>query len=405
MSFVRRSPEPRFRIRVKDEGDDLMRNLILAVASAMMIAACASNQAAAPTGAAASRGLAPTDSALETPAPVASLSSASPLPSTESPTFAADEPWIVYQLFDGHLNLRLIRPDGTGGRPLLTDPPGDQTHPDWSPDGSRIAYVIDNDMWIVNVDGSAASRVFDCADPCVFADYPAWSPDGTSVMFVSADAVGDTAPSSLIQAVNIDSGKLTSMYETVGPVYASYPRWAPDGRSIVTGLQRFATTKVTDCSPIATALGVIDLGAGTPEPIMLTDGSMFADYPDWSPDGSTIVFTTYDLGTRDAGCFADTTPPSDLYTVMPDGTQLTQLTHNPSGISLVRNGTASGPLSTQPSWTLWTGRPNDCVPPSRAGRADPVGSIGPARPRATRRHGEPSRCTGSDPRPRGHGGP
>lgn len=78
---------------------------------------------------------------------------------------------------------------------------------------------------------------------------------------------------------------------------------------------------------------------------------MFAGYPDWSPDGARIVVSTYDLGYRDAGAFEDTSPPSDLYTISPDGSGLVQLTHNTSGSRLIRNGTASGPLSTQPTWS------------------------------------------------------
>jgi Tol biopolymer transport system component len=36
--------------------------------------------------------------------------------------------------------LSLIQPDGAGNHVML-GPPGDQVHPDWSPDGSQIAYV------------------------------------------------------------------------------------------------------------------------------------------------------------------------------------------------------------------------------------------------------------------------
>lgn len=91
--------------------------------------------------------------------------------------------------------------------------------------------------------------------------------------------------------------------------------------------------------------------ADDPQPRLLTDMAMFADYPDWSPDGASIVFTTRDLGTRDYGCARDPAAPSDLYTIHPDGTGILQLTQNASGRALVRGDTAGGPLSSQPSWT------------------------------------------------------
>jgi hypothetical protein len=82
---------------------------------------------------------------------------------------------------------------------------------------------------------------------------------------------------------------------------------------------------------------------------VLTDWSLMATYPDWiAREGHRIVFSTIDLGGRDGGCVPDVKPPSDLYTIGSAG--LTQLTHNDSGTTLVRNGTASGPLSSQPTW-------------------------------------------------------
>jgi Tol biopolymer transport system component len=57
-------------------------------------------------------------------------------------------------------------------------------------------------------------------------------------------------------------------------------------------------------------------------PRVLTDPSFFAGYPDWSPEGDRIVFNTYDLS-----YFQTTTKAANLYTIHPDGTGLTQITH------------------------------------------------------------------------------
>ena len=63
---------------------------------------------------------------------------------------------------------------------------------------------------------------------------------------------------------------------------------------------------------------------------------MFASHPDWSPDGERIVFITHGLGFD-----ADSTKASNLYTIHPDGTGMTQLTQ--FGENDTRVGT--------PTWT------------------------------------------------------
>src|SRR5713101_8505611 len=63
---------------------------------------------------------------------------------------------------------------------------GNVTFPDFSPDGSRIAFGgsaggSNPDLWIVNSDGSGATRLTSGADVDVF---PAWSPDGSKIVFI-----------------------------------------------------------------------------------------------------------------------------------------------------------------------------------------------------------------------------
>ena len=49
-------------------------------------------------------------------------------------------PWIVYQGNVGAtVDLVLVHPDGTGAHPIPGGP-GNRWHPDWSPDGLRLAY-------------------------------------------------------------------------------------------------------------------------------------------------------------------------------------------------------------------------------------------------------------------------
>ncbi len=97
-------------------------------------------------------------------------------------------------------NLDVIRADGTGLAVLVaTDGqaygPRPLLFPAWSPNGSRIAYVLDLPQpggggenqyqeWSVNPDGSHRTEIFRqngcCSGPLSYTG-PAWSPDGTRI--------------------------------------------------------------------------------------------------------------------------------------------------------------------------------------------------------------------------------
>jgi TolB protein len=83
----------------------------------------------------------------------------------------------------------VINTDGSGFR-QLTSPPTQYSHPRWSPDGTRITFASNHDVYgesgadiyIMNADGSNVTRLTD--HPAV--DFtPAWSPDGTRIAFLS----------------------------------------------------------------------------------------------------------------------------------------------------------------------------------------------------------------------------
>ena len=325
-----------------------------------------------------------------TPAPPSIPSSATPTPSPTPVAVRDGEPWIAFQRWTpetgGHL--RLIRPDGTGDHEVLPTLDSEQWHPDWSPDGSGLAFVMDHSIWTVDVDGRDLRQVATCTSPCRDLDYPAWSPDGRSIAFSRVDLVDGQNPGSKVQSLDIASQKIRTLFLTVGAQYAAYPRWSEDGRSMVIELDRFPDTGNDTSNVMGSAIAIVDLEAKTPEPKVLTDWKMFASYPDRSRTDGRIVFTTYDLGTRDGGGFTDPTPPSDLYTMRPDGTNVVKLTHNVSGASLVRNRTASGPLSTQPTWTpdgsaiifvqvdgeVWPGWTMATIRPDGSGAASATGT-------------------------------
>jgi Tol biopolymer transport system component len=79
--------------------------------------------------------------------------------------------------------------DGGNLRNLTRRGGADELNPNWSPDGTRIAYernrlfdVRQSDIWLMNADGSGERRI---TATRVHETNPAFSPDGTRIAFTS----------------------------------------------------------------------------------------------------------------------------------------------------------------------------------------------------------------------------
>jgi Tol biopolymer transport system component len=246
------------------------------------------------------------------------------------------EPWIAYMAnigSGGTDRLHLVRPDGNDRHQLVTGLDGQQEHPDWSPDGSRIAFdhwtpdvavpgrdLID--IWTAAADGSDARRVAACDLPCFQLSYPAWSPDGTQLAVVRYDEqVGADWGPSAIEVVDLATGARRVVHESADGSIAYYnPRWSPDGSQIVFGLETY--TDATEATFVSAALAVVAADGSDVAPRIITPAEVDAWEPDWHPSGDRIAFRTH----FDPGDSADRTQPSDLYTIRPDGTGLTPVT-------------------------------------------------------------------------------
>ena len=225
-----------------------------------------------------------------------------------------------------------MKPDGTGRHPLPLTSAGEAKHPDWSPDGTRLAFVVSDSVWVASVDGIDARMVAECAgDPCLGLDYPAWSPDGGRIAYGRYDGApvaGGPPSSSAVEIVDVASGKRSVVTQTEQLELVDQPRWSPDGTSLVVQVERFTE----DATETGAAIAVIKL-AGDAKPKPITDFSMFATYPDWNPKDDRIVFTTHDIDPSGA--------PVRLFTVNSDGSKLTPIDYQGS----------AGEHSAQPSWT------------------------------------------------------
>jgi TolB protein len=176
-----------------------------------------------------------------------------------------------------------------GGEPrLLVD---HAYSPAWSPDGTRIAYV--NDLYLLDPDGhpgrlgrgisvipasGGEPRPLSRAPGrrCAF-DEPQWSQDGTRIAYQALEDAHD------IYVADSDGSDEVAI--TIGDADESWPRWSPDDTRIA--FQR--TDASGDEGP---RLVVTDPDGGNE--VALVHPQLAGGYPVWSPDGSLLVGVAMD---------------------------------------------------------------------------------------------------------------
>ena len=234
------------------------------------------------------------------------------------------ESWIVYQK-DG---LWLVRSDGTEAHLLTGDMPAGAAHPDWSHDGKRLTFIADEadtrDIWVADLDGSRATRVFDCVAPCVDADGPAWSPDDRQIAFRTFDLVDGEFSGSTLKVLDVNSGSVTNVASTTAPEFignGTSVRWSPDGRTIVMDIATIQDPGTDQETVTSTAIATFELG--DPPTALHSIAGLVAmpSYVDWHPTQDLLVFMAPTPDAMDPG-----REHFDLYTVASDGSGLTQLT-------------------------------------------------------------------------------
>ncbi|MHC9539752.1 MAG: prepilin-type N-terminal cleavage/methylation domain-containing protein [Vulcanimicrobiota bacterium] len=189
---------------------------------------------------------------------------------TEGPTvFSPDGTKIIFCRCGAVGDICMMNSDGSG---LLniTQTPKAYRSADLSPDGTKIAYEVQNDpnieIWVQGVD-TAAIPILLC-----YGHTPRWSPDGLKIAFENTG----------IKIKNADgSGSEELLIDDPGRGQAS---WSPDGSKILYTFDQ-------DGSSLTKPQGLKIIEVATKVKTVLTDCNTYADKgPSWSYDGTKIAF-------------------------------------------------------------------------------------------------------------------
>jgi len=200
----------------------------------------------------------------------------------------------------------------------LTSESADSGWAVWKPGGAKLAFESNhtdpdlddtnaiNDIFTMNPDGSGIVKLTHSKD---VSDVPDWSPDGSQIAFGS-DRHNDAWKREIhvMDADGTNVRRLTTLPEKAE--LDSQPRFSPDGRRLV-----FARY-ISETIPLISALFTVRVdGSGLKQ---LTPWGMGAGDADWSPDGTKIAFEA----SPERGSYGD------IFTIDADGQQLTNLTDN-----------------------------------------------------------------------------
>jgi TolB protein len=217
-----------------------------------------------------------------------------------------------------------INPDGTGIRQITLPRKGVlDTQPDWSPSGRWIAFERISPhkvrLFKVRADGSDLTLLLQgpCGNNgCATDEDPGWSPSGKQIAFDRSygPVVNGAVAHVGLFVMDVDGTHVRQLTEAVTPTKYedTSPQWSPDGTRLV--FDRL--NKATDRRAVFT----VQLD-GT-HPLRLSPWSLDAGgNPDWSPDGRWILFQSHEPHDRQ----------DNLYLVHPNGKNLHRITHTFGG--------------------------------------------------------------------------
>lgn len=239
-----------------------------------------------------------------TPGPTVAATATSTTPPLATP-LAITGDFIFESNRDGNREIYFLDArEGTVRR--LTDDPGVDTQPAWSPNGDRIAFSTgrdgNNEIYLMNSDGSGLVNL---TENPASDRYPAWSPDGEWIAFTS-----DRDGNSEIFVMRADGSEVRNVSNN--PAEDSQPAWFSTGVFVLT------QEKIAFASNRDGNLEIYLMNPDGSDQTNITSNPAADAYPAPSPGGARIAFTSDRDGNQ------------EIYVMSPEGDSPTNMTNNPA---------------------------------------------------------------------------
>ena len=196
---------------------------------------------------------------------------------------------------EGDPEIFTMAPDGSDLQ-RLTDNRLHEITPAWSPDHTQIVFAaappisrapaFDRDLFVMSADGTQLRRLTDGPGQDGF---PAWAPEGDLIAFVrqfpqhrGVSSSNDKRALMLLRPNGSTARRLTRPRSHAGDLA---PTWSAEGSGIAYSRDRYP-------GPVSRLV----IGApapGAPGRTVVRDRRRVLSSPDWSPDGSWILYTAF----------------------------------------------------------------------------------------------------------------